>query len=300
MKPEGKPPSFISELLPSSATEDESFKLVCNVSGEPKPTITWFKNNKEIPLDNRVTTTFDGHVSTLSFNKVALDDAGNYKCQIKNEHGSVESSADVAVEKKKRIPEVIDGMKNVDSTEGGTAKFEVEITGYPSANVDWYHRKNKIKDSDKFTIEKLGDIHALNIKNVNLDDSGFYRCVARNEAGEVEVQAKLNVAEKEFAPEFEGEVPSQISLNENDELQVELKVAGKPKPEIVWLKDDVRLYDTSKLSLFSRGITNKLSIPIVKPSDAGRYRCEASNEHGSSKRSFNVTVEGMILYLTFI
>lgn len=285
----------MSELRPTTAIEDDSFKLVYKVSGEPKPTITWFRNNKEIPLDNRLTTTFNGLASTLSFKTVALDDAGNYTCKIKNEYGSTECSADVSVEKKKRGPEVVDQMRDVDATEEGEAKFEVEISGYPSPDVDWYYRKNKIKSNDQFTFDKSGDVFALNIKNVNLENSGYYRCVARNEAGETEVQAKLNVAEKQFAPEFEGEVKTPLVLQENEELHVEFKVAGRPKPEVVWFKDGERVRDTLKLSLSSRSGSHKLAIPIMKPSDTGTYRCEARNDLGTSSRSFDVSVEGKYL-----
>lgn len=297
VKPKGRAPSFVSELRPKTAIEDDSFKLVCKISGEPKPTVTWYKNDKEIPLDDRITTTFDGLASTLAFKNTALNDAGNYKCKIENEFGSVDCSADISVEKKKTRPEVIDKMKDVNTTEDNEARFEVRISGYPAPEVDWYRRKNRIEDDEKFSIDTSGDVFALNIKDISLDDAGYYRCVARNEAGETDAQAKLIVAEKQFAPEFEGEVESPLSLQENDDFKVEFKINGKPKPEVLWFKDGARLHDSLKVNVSSRGGSSKLSIPNIKPNDAGTYRCEARNDVGSSSKSFDVIVEGDIFHI---
>jgi len=141
-KPKGTIPSFTSELTPTAAKEGEKYKLVCKVSGEPKPTVTWFKDGKEVPLDSRVTSKFDREVGELSFKDMSLDDTGRYKCVVKNDFGSVESSADVVVEKKSRKPEVIEKMKDVDLTEGGDARFEVKLSGYPAPAVLWYRGRN--------------------------------------------------------------------------------------------------------------------------------------------------------------
>lgn len=294
-KPKGKAPSFISELSPGVAVEDEWYKLTCKVSGVPEPTITWLKNGREIPLDDRVKSSFDGEKSTLAFTKLNLGDSGTYKCVLKNDFGSVSSSADVVVQKRSRIPEVVEKMKDVNVIEGENACFEVKISGYPVPRVQWYRRKNEIKSNDKFVITKSekDQTYTLTIKDANIDDAGFYKCVASNEAGETEVQSKLVIEEKKFQPEFEGPgFKTPFLVKEKEEFNVDLKITGKPKPEVTWFKDGNRIRESRMSKLSSDKNTYNLNIPRITPDDAGTYKCEAKNEVGTASRTFKVEVEG--------
>jgi hypothetical protein len=299
VKPEGKAPSFISELSPGIAVEDEKYKLTVKVSGVPEPTITWFKNDKEVPLNDRVKSSFDGQVSTLSFTKLNLKDTGKYKCVVKNDFGSVTSSAEVVVKRRSRIPEVVEKMKDVNATEGDNARFEVKVSGYPSPKVQWYHRKNEIKSDGRFVITKSDteQTYTLNIKDVNVNDAGFYKCVASNDAGDTEAQSKLVIEEKKFLPEFEGPgFKTPLVIKGNEQLSVDLKIKGKPKPEVTWFKDGNRIRESRKLKLTADKDSYNLNIPKASPEDTGTYKCEAKNEVGTSFRTFKVEVEGNINY----
>lgn len=294
-------PSFISELTPIPAKEGEPYKLTCKVSGEPTPTVTWFKDGIEIPLDTRVKTRFDGKTCELSFTNLKLDDTGNYKCIISNDLGEVQSSVDVEVKKRSRKPEVVERMTDVDVTEGEDARLEVKVSGHPTPDVQWYRGRKKLKDDERVTIEKPDEdgVYALNIKDTNVDDSDIYKCIASNDVGDTEVKAELKIKEKKVHPEFEDvDFEEPLEVKENEELSAELKIKGKPKPEVTWFKDEKPLRDTTNLKLTSRGDVHKIRIPIAKPEDAGTYKCEAKNDVGSTSKSFEVKVEGkMVLYI---
>jgi hypothetical protein len=298
-KPKGKKPAFTSELTPTVAKEGEEFKLSCKVSGEPQPTVTWLKNDKEITFDKRVKSSFDGQQSSLTLTNLSPDDSGKYKCVVKNDLGSVVSSADVVVEKKSKIPEIIAKMKDVDLTEGGDASFEVKLTGYPTPDVQWYRGKDKIKSEGRFLISKSDkdQTHTLNIKDVNVDDSGVYKCVASNDAGDTPVQAKLSIKEKKLKPEFEeGDFEAPLVIKENEQLSADFKIKGKPRPEVIWFKDGNRLRESRKLKLSADKDSYNLDIPKITPEDAGTYKCEAKNDAGTSFRTLEVRVEGRQLY----
>lgn len=296
-KPEETKPSFTSELTASPAKEGEPYRLYCRISGEPKPTMTWFKDGDEIPLSNRVKSTFDGQSCELSFTDLTLDDSGNYKCVIANDLGKVESSAEVDVKKRSRKPEVVERMNDVDITEKEDARLEVKLSGYPTPDVQWYRGRKKIKEDDRITLEKDDDgVYALNIKDANVDDSDVYKCVASNDAGDTEVKAELKIKEKKVHPEFEDvEFEEPLIVKENEELSAELKIKGKPKPEVTWFKDDKPLRETTNLKLTSRGDVHKIRIPIAKVEDAGTYKCEAKNDVVSTTKLFEVQVEGKAL-----
>ena len=57
--------------------EGDAVTLTCKITqGQPRPQITWFKNNSS-----------KGHNMSLSFNKITKEDAGLYTCEAKNRGG---------------------------------------------------------------------------------------------------------------------------------------------------------------------------------------------------------------------
>lgn len=285
------------------AKENEELKLTINVSGKPEPTITWFKNDKEIPIDKRMKSSFDGQVGSLTIKNLTTDDTGKYKCEVKNNLGSATSTAEVVVEKKSKKPEIISKMSDAELTEGGDAHFEVKLTGYPSPEVQWYRGKKKLKSEGRFDISQSDDdqTYTLHIKDVSLDDAGVYKCVASNDAGDTPVEAKLSVKEKRVKPEFEGdEFKTPLVVKENEKLTIDLKIKGKPKPEVLWYKDGNLLRESRKLKLSSDKDTYRLEIPKITTEDAGTYKCEAKNDAGTASRTSKVEVEGKTLRISII
>jgi len=60
--------------------------------------------------------------------------------------------------------------------------------------VTWYRNNQIVKPSKYFQMESTPDgYHSLNILEAFPEDTGTYRCVARNKAGEVSSSAFLKV-----------------------------------------------------------------------------------------------------------
>ena len=57
-----------------------TLKLKCPAAGNPRPNITWFKNNEEVPRSLRVIR----NRWNLRVEDIALQDAGNYTCRVCN------------------------------------------------------------------------------------------------------------------------------------------------------------------------------------------------------------------------
>ena len=73
---------------------------------------------------------------------------------------------------------------------------------------------------------------------------------------------------------------------------------GVPPPTLTWMKDGQPL--SLHRNLLLDGQETRLQLPDVAPSDAGLYSCVASNQAGSSTKSFNLTVLGRFIYFTSI
>lgn len=65
---------------------------------------------------------------------------------------------------------------------------------------------------------------------------------------------------------------------------------GVPPPTLTWMKDGQPL--SLHRNLLLDGQETRLQLPDVAPADAGLYSCVASNQAGSSTKSFNLTVLG--------
>lgn len=88
---------------------------------------------------------------------------------------------------------------------------------------------------------------------------------------------------------------------EGDDVVFQCVVEGNPKPSVRWTKNEEELNITanSRLNPAARNNTYNLTITDVQPTDAGQYRCLASNSVGQTTSSAGkLTVEEYRKYST--
>lgn len=96
-------PKFIVEIQTVEATIGESAKFTCKATGQPKPQILWFKNDKEISKnDNRFSIQYSDEEGedTLLIVDVLPEHDGTYTVEAKNAVGSTKCKAELFVEGK--------------------------------------------------------------------------------------------------------------------------------------------------------------------------------------------------------
>ena len=59
--------------------------------------------------------------------------------------------------------------------------------------MSWYHNEKLIKESKDFQLVKEGSKYSLVINEVYLEDSGEYKCSARNKLGAADTKCRLIV-----------------------------------------------------------------------------------------------------------
>ena len=68
------------------------------VSGNPDPDITWFRNDKELDKKSKdYVQSYDGKLATLTLEDVMTDDSAEMKVVAENNAGKVESSCKLEV-----------------------------------------------------------------------------------------------------------------------------------------------------------------------------------------------------------
>lgn len=99
-----------------------------------------------------------------------------------------------------------------------------------------------------------------------------------------------------IAPTFQ-QKPKYQNVDERTNVVFEGRVVALPEPEIVWLRDGVKIEPTDR----HRVTINKdvhmyhvsLEIDSATPEDAGNYEVIATNEHGEATVKVSLVVKGM-------
>lgn len=191
-------------LVPLSDIQIQSFgdsaKLVCEMSGEPKPRITWIKDAEKIfpQHSSRMAFLPDG---SLRISSVQNEDLGQYECLGQNVAGETKSnparimmasqtqllnspftnSSRITVKPSNIIAPVdADSFTLACSTEG---MFEPKI--------HWYFNGRLVKQSrDKTQILTNG---SLVIKRPTLLDAGTYKCEAANNLESIQATSIVEI-----------------------------------------------------------------------------------------------------------
>lgn len=94
------PPKFNFMLRPRIIQSGLSVKLLCCLKGKPAPTITWFKDGKELSKKDYTMKHADG-VCTLEIASCDTSHTGKYTCHAENPLGEDKTIADVLIEGKR-------------------------------------------------------------------------------------------------------------------------------------------------------------------------------------------------------
>lgn len=76
------------------------------------------------------------------------------------------------------------------------AKLPCRVTGVPQPEVLWTKDGEPIKNSDKYTIKRDGDLCCLYIMDCQENDAGIYRATAINKEGQDDCTASLEVVKE--------------------------------------------------------------------------------------------------------
>lgn len=304
------PPQISQKPRNSKLLEGSDAVFTANLSANPRPRITWFKNGQRITESQKYETTFTNNQASLRVKQTTSNDSGHYTMLAENPQGCVVSSAYLAIEPvttqeglihessfkqqqqtdvetdsgKTLAPNFVRVCGDRDVTEGKMTRFDCRVTGRPYPEVTWYINGRQVTDdhNHKILVNESGN-HALMITTVSRNDSGVVTCVARNKTGETSFQCNLNVIEKEqvVAPKFV-ERFTTVNVAEGEPVVLHARAVGTPTPRITWQKDGVALVSSPDVRIAIDGGASTLDIPRAKASDAAWYQCTAQNVAGST------------------
>ncbi|XP_070845552.1 muscle, skeletal receptor tyrosine-protein kinase [Chaetodon trifascialis] len=282
-------PRIITLLETVDVLLDHNATFICEVESRPPAEIIWTRNNHPIMYyDPRYTIREQGQM--LIIPRVRESDNGEYCCIASNGIGEPAKSCGALQLKMK--PQIKRHPTNVTLLVESKAVLPCVTLGNPKPDVTWLKDDELIKFSDRVTILDYG---ALKIHNIQKEDAGQYRCVARNSFGlafskpvTIEVQAPARILR----------VPKEKRVAYGSQVSLECNATGNPIPTITWLENGNTISGASvEETLMGEVILSVLKLTVNKPA---LYTCLASNRHSAGantvKATARVTVAEWRLY----
>merc|ERR1711874_243648 len=134
----------------------------------------------------------------------------------------------------------------VNIEEGQAIDIECEIdTADKNSTVEWTRNRKVVKASENVTMTFDGKVAHLHIEKATIEDAGEYMCVVKNQFGEADTQAKVDIKEKKEEKEEEEEQveeeqeEKQVEKKRKESLKTEEKKVEKKRKESLKVEETV-------------------------------------------------------------
>ncbi|XP_017860663.1 PREDICTED: muscle M-line assembly protein unc-89 [Drosophila arizonae] len=210
--PRESQPKFERLLSDVLADEGEQVVLEVHVNGDQPLRAQWYLTNKELQLNERVTTQSDAEagIFKLILKNVDASDKGVYTVKVSNNAGDAKcfshlivksvnapenrrgSQSSVEIVERQLCPEFKELFSDKQAHIDDVVKFECIVVGKPTPKVHWFFNDQPVHGHN-FLVSTSGDRQVLTIQQLTHDAVGKISCTAENDAGKATCVAFLNI-----------------------------------------------------------------------------------------------------------
>lgn len=257
----------------------EDATLHCNVTGNPKPTLMWYKDKHNNGKELLKTTDFKYVVKNIKSNAV-------YSCKAKSTLGIIEKQFLIQLLFKPKFDNIEDNddmeaelVQEIETSKGESVLLNCNIIGYPHPNIVWYRETAQF--TDRTLIQSANDSNSLTIQQE--DPEEIYYCSATNSLGQLDKLFRVYLPQ---APQFVDQDESKLEHREvkkGDNVLLKCNITGTPTPDIIWS----RSLNHRKLN-FRREIVQAGGFEFIVPyiDEDSAYYCSANNSKGFIEKRF--------------
>lgn len=289
-----------------AVNEKSQIKIECQVTGLPKPTVKWLRNDIDLKNDDKSKLENKQEVYALSIKDFSIKEKGAYVIVAENEIGSARNKIYVDIN---NIPVVVKGLVNteVELKENLQVELACIYKSRPKADVTWLVGDKTLKDGDEnarvtITDETAKDdegneimITKIKLSPATLSDSGSYKCKLKNCAGEVVSNANLSILK---SSQFIEGLPESLEVVEKKEIKLVAKILDSvPKSIITWHKDGSAINNTKKFLVgkptvdeSTNALVYTLTVTDCLLTDSGVYSIKSSNKVSTVESKCNVGI----------
>ncbi|XP_060852355.1 obscurin isoform X7 [Rhopalosiphum padi] len=248
------------------------------------PHFTWLKNGKPFNPEERFKVLFKDDEDSLAlvFQNVKPEDAGLYTCIASTCHGKISCSAELSVQgvvKELNLPyapRVTTDMKEFETKIQSTAILEAKVIGDPLPDIIWFKNDEEIQENERIKFMFEDEISAIVIKNVEVEDEGEYKVLAKNDLGSDTETINLLI---KAAPKFRKNLIDYEGVT-GKEITLSVEIEASPKPIVQWYKDSKVIKKSNRIKYVTDEVAGVYTLIIqdCKMEDVGLYSVVASNQ----------------------
>ncbi|XP_057346837.1 obscurin isoform X19 [Manis pentadactyla] len=223
-------PVFLTELQNQEVQDGYPVSFDCVVTGQPVPSVSWFKDGRLLEEDDHYMISEDQQGShQLIITAVVPGDMGVYRCMAENSVGVSSTKAELRVDltstdydtaadatetssyfsaqsylssreqeestsEEGQLPQVVEELKDVQVAPGSlSAKFQLKVKGYPAPRLYWFKDGQPLTASTHIRMTDRNTLHTLEIVTVAREDAGQYSAYISNALGAAHSSARLLV-----------------------------------------------------------------------------------------------------------
>jgi len=206
--------------------------LQCHVAGTPEITVSWYKGDTKLRSTPEYKVFFKDNVATLTFNKVVINDSGEYICKAENSVGTASTKALLTVQgddfvftcskcfftvllplqnyikkklpdihlsftsflpERKRPPSFARRLKDIEHPVGLPLKLMCRLNGSEPITVTWHKDGVQLSDDHNVHTSFVDNVAVLQLVRTEMNHTGQYTCTATNAVGTANTSARLTV-----------------------------------------------------------------------------------------------------------
>ncbi|XP_058882995.1 myosin-binding protein C, slow-type-like isoform X6 [Acipenser ruthenus] len=190
-----KPLKVLQDLTNQTVRLGQPLVLHCEINPANIPG-RWYKNAQLIQGTDRVKITHRGRSHKLEIQNAVVDDMGDYTFVPEGYSISLNGKVHVIDPPKIHLDSLNYPENTVTVTAGNKLRLEIPVTGQPAPKVVWMKGERVILDTgSRVRAESFPDHSTFTIDVAEREDTGMYKIVLHNEAGEDSAQIKIKVVD---------------------------------------------------------------------------------------------------------
>jgi len=180
--------------------EGKTATLTVEVTGNPRPNVSWFKGAKELYPSQKFQISKSGNIHTLVINDVNAEDADEFSARATNTGGSRSSLCNLEIEGPPRIKVPPKYQYPTSYERGETVTLKIPFVGHPTPTASWQLDGLDLVQSPHLDMVVMARHAILSIKGATMADGGPLKLRLENQFGADEAVIQISVNDRPDAP----------------------------------------------------------------------------------------------------